>query len=167
MTSRAEKMDFPENSFDVITACQCIWYLEHSVTAPEFAHMLKSGGSFLILYMGWLPFADRIAEKSEALILKYNPAWTGGGDTKRPIRVPDVYMDYFDLVSRAEFYVDIPFTREGWHGRMRACRGIGASMTDAERSAWEKEHYGMLMHMAPERFTVKHYIAIAELRVKK
>ena len=34
----------------------------------------------------------------------------------------------FNLVSQEEFRVDVPFTRETWHGRMRACRGVGASM---------------------------------------
>lgn len=57
-------------SFDVITACQCIWYLNHKITAKKFSEILKANGSFLILYMGWLPFEDEIAGKSEELILK-------------------------------------------------------------------------------------------------
>ena len=51
-TSRAEEVSFPDNTFDVITASQCIWYFDHDITAPNFARMLKSKGKFLILYMG-------------------------------------------------------------------------------------------------------------------
>ena len=29
--AKAEDVSFPDNTFDVITACQCIWYLKHEV----------------------------------------------------------------------------------------------------------------------------------------
>ncbi|MBO4908029.1 MAG: class I SAM-dependent methyltransferase [Lachnospiraceae bacterium] len=166
-TSRSEEVSFPENTFDVITACQCIWYFDHDITAPNFAKMLKSGGKFLILYMGWLPFEDEIAGKSEEIILKYNPTWTGCGDTVHPVLVPDRYLEYFDLRSREEFRVDIPFTREGWHGRMRACRGVGASMSPETIAKWNDAHMKMLEENASEKFLVKHYVSIAVLDVKK
>ena len=70
------------------------------------------------------------------------------------------------LISE-EFRVDVPFTRAGWHGRMRACRGVGASMTTEELAMWDKEHEKMLAECAPERFMVKHYFSIAQLKVKK
>lgn len=166
-TCKAEDVDFPEDTFDVITACQCIWYPDHTITAPKFARMLKPGGKFLILYMGWLPYEDEIAGKSEEIILKYNSVWNGCGDVVQPVWVPDEYLEFFDLVSQEQFRVDIPFTREGWHGRMRACRGVGASMSPEELALWDKEHTKMLMENAPEKFMVKHYISIAELVVKK
>ena len=164
--SKAEDVSFPDSTFDVITACQCIWYFDHSVTAPQFARMLKSGGKFLILYMGWLPYEDEIAGKSEEIILKYNPKWSAYGDTVQPVWVPDQYLSFFDLLSQKEFRVDIPFTREGWHGRMRACRGVGASMSAEEVAAWDKEHMAMLERYSAENFMVKHYVSIAELQVK-
>ena len=105
--------------------------------------------------------------KSEALILKYNPGWTGCGDTKHPVWVPDEYLGYFDLVMHDEFYVNVPFTRESWHGRMRACRGVGASLSTEKLKSWDSEHREMLKRIAPEHFDVKHYIAIAELDVRK
>lgn len=75
---------------------------------------------------------DKIAEKSEAIILKHNPQWTSCGDTVHPVWVPDEYLEVFNLVSQEEFRVDVPFTRESWHGRMRACRGVGASMSSKQ-----------------------------------
>ncbi len=167
LVSGAEGVSFPENTFDVITASQCIWYFQHEVTAPQFAKMLKPGGHFLILYMGWLPEEDAIAGRSEEIILKYNPAWSGHGDYVHPVLVPDPYLEYFTLNSREQFRVDIPFTRETWQGRMRTSRGVGASLGPEELAAWEKEHMEMLEQNAPEQFQVKHYISIADLQVKK
>ena len=40
----AEETDFPDESFDVITACQCFWYFDHAKVVPELARMLKPGG---------------------------------------------------------------------------------------------------------------------------
>ncbi len=165
-TSKAEDVSFPKNTFDVITACQCIWYLNHDVTAPGFANMLKLGGRFLILYMGWLPYEDPIAQKSEEIILKYNPDWSGCGDTVHPVWVPDQYLTYFELMSQNEFRVDIQFSRQGWHGRMRACRGVEASMSPEQLDLWDKEHKEMLEKCAADNFSVNHYVSIAELQVK-
>ena len=116
--------------------------------------------------MGWLPYEDEVAGKSEEIILKYNPNWNGYGDTVHPVWVPEEYLTYFNLVSQKEFRVDVPFTRESWHGRMRACRGVGASMSPADLESWDKEHFHMLEAAAPESFAVKHYASIAELTVK-
>ncbi len=90
--------------------------------------------------MAWLPFEDRIAGASEELVLKYNPCWSGAGETRRPVFIPDEIKEYFDLVSHEEFDLKVPFTRTAWHGRMKACRGVGASMTETELAAWETEH---------------------------
>ena len=165
--SRSEEVSFPDNTFDVITACQCIWYFDHDITAPKFAAMLKPGGKFLILYMGWLPYEDDVAGKSEEIILKYNPGWNGCGDTVHHVLVPDQYLKFFELSSINEFRVDLPFTREGWHGRMRACRGVGASMSPETVAIWDKEHMEMLEKEAAETFMIKHYVSIAELKVNK
>lgn len=71
----AENMDFPDESFDVITACQCFWYFDHKETVSKFYRLLKPTGSILVLYMAWLPYEDKIAGASEELVLKYSPQW--------------------------------------------------------------------------------------------
>lgn len=162
-TCSAEEIEYPENTFDVITACQCIWYPDHIILAPKFSKILKPGGKFLILYMAWLPFEDIIAGKSEEIILKYNPNWTGAGEIRKPMWVPDEYLEYFDITHREEFDVKIPFTRDSWHGRMRACRGVGASLAEDALMKWDKEHRDMLEQNASEEFEVLHFISLAEL----
>ncbi|MBC5580355.1 methyltransferase domain-containing protein [Anaerofilum sp. BX8] len=160
----AENMDFPDESFDVITACQCFWYFDHKETVSKFYRMLRPSGRILVLYMAWLPYEDKIAGASEELVLKYSPQWSGAGEMIRPILIPDRYLEKFELVYHEEYPLRVPFTRESWNGRMKACRGIGASLTGAEVAAWEQEHKKLLRKIAPAEFTVLHYGAIAELK---
>ena len=161
-----EEIDFPEESFDVITACQCFWYFDHERVMPKLAAILKQDGKLLILYMAWLPFEDEIAGKSEGIVLKYSPNWTGAGETRHPIWIPDVAYEYFELEDHEEYDVKVPFTKESWHGRMRACRGVGASLPGEELAKWDEEHRKMLDEIAPEQFDVLHYAALAVLRKK-
>lgn len=161
----AEELDFAEGTFDVITACQCFWYFDHENVMPKLYHMLKPNGRILILYMAWLPFEDMIAGESEKLVLKYSPKWSGAGETRHPIFIPDCYKERFELVYHEEYPLKVNFTRESWNGRMKACRGVGASLSEEEIHSWEQEHIRLLNEIAPAQFDVLHYGAIAELKV--
>lgn len=163
-TLATEEIDFPDSSFDVITACQCFWYLNHEQVMPDFFRMLKPDGRILVLYMAWLPFEDRIANASEKLVLKYNPKWSGANERIHPISIPGCYHKRFELVYHEEYLLNVHFTRESWNGRMKACRGIGASLTENRIAAWEQEHLKLLAEIAPAEFDILHYGAIAELK---
>lgn len=159
----AEEFDFPDGIFDVITACQCFWYFDHKRLLPNLCRMLKPRGKLLVLYMAWLPNEDRIAGESERLVLKYSPEWSGAGENVHPIYIPECYFGRFELAYHEEYLLGVPFTRESWNGRMKACRGVGASLSESEITQWEHEHIALLNAIAPEKFDVKHYAAIAEL----
>ncbi|MBP5267824.1 MAG: class I SAM-dependent methyltransferase, partial [Ruminococcus sp.] len=82
------------------------------------------------------------------------------------IAVPAAYLEYFDVEASGEFLLPVHFTRESWNGRIRACRGIGASsLTEEEKSSWEKEHLAMLVAY-PQEFDIKHYAAYVVLKKK-
>ena len=161
-----ENIDLPMESFDVITACQCFWYFDHERVMSKLAELLKANGKLLILYMAWLPFDDAIAGKSEELVLKYSPNWSGAGETRHPIWIPDVAYDYFEMEEHEEYDLMVPFTKESWHGRMKACRGVGASLSGEELAKWDEEHRKLLDEIAPEQFDVSHYAALAVLKKK-
>lgn len=166
ITSSAEKLDFENGSFDVITACQCYWYFDNKITAPLFSKLLKPGGKVAFMVMNWLPYEDEIAKKSEDLVLKYNPVWTGAGETFHPINLSDEYNEFFDVDTMCEFRIPIHFTKDGWNGRMKACRGVGASsLTQQQIADWEKEHLEMLSEY-PDEFDIMHYAAFAVLKKK-
>ena len=164
-TVSAEEMHFPDETFDVLTACQCFWYFDHKKVAPEFHRILKKDGRLVIVYMAWLPYEDPIAGKSEELVIKYSPNWTGAGETRHPIHVKDVMFDYFEMEEHEEYDVMVPFTKESWHGRMFACRGVGASLSPDELAKWDAEHR-MLLSAYPDEFEVLHYAAITVLKRK-
>lgn len=166
ITAATEDIDFPDESFDIITACQCFWYFDHNKVTSKLSRMLKKDGRLLLLYMAWLPFEDEIAGASENLVLKYSPNWSGAGETMHPISVPECVLDEFTVAFHEEYKVQIPFTREAWNGRMKACRGVGASLSPAELVRWEKEHKALLREIAAEEFMIKHYIAMLELKKK-
>ena len=160
----AEDLEFMDGSFDVITACQCFWYFNHETIMPKLERFLKKDGRILVLYMAWLPFEDKIAGESEKLVLKYSPNWSGAFETMHPIEIPKCYEEKFELVYHEEYKLNVRFTRESWNGRMKACRGVGASLTPEEIEKWEKEHIKLLEEIAPEQFDILHYAAIAELK---
>lgn len=164
-----EELDFPDESFDVITACQCFWYFDHAKILPMLHKFLRPDGRLVILYMAWLPFEDEIAGASEALVLRYSPDWSGAGERVHPIDIPEVAYDFFALEHHEEYRLDVPFTRQSWHGRMKACRGVGASLSDEQLADWEREHWKMLGEKLKGRneiFEVKHYAALAVLKKK-
>ncbi|MCL2004334.1 MAG: class I SAM-dependent methyltransferase [Oscillospiraceae bacterium] len=165
----AENFDFPDNSFDVVTACQCFQYFDRAAALPRIHRALKDGGHFCILFMVWITGESEIARRGEELVLKYNPAWTGGGDNARYIpaaETPGWAAEWYETANAEGFDVHLTFTRESWHGRMKACRGIGASSLTAEEIAqWEKEHTEYLRSM-PEPFDIPHFVTILNLRKK-
>lgn len=161
----AEEIDFPENTFDVVTACQCFFYFDQEKLLPKLSRMLKPGGRLAVLYMAWLPYEDPIAGASEELVLKYNPQWSGAGETRHPLAAPEE-SELFELEHAEIFDLKVPFTRESWNGRMKACRGIGASLPEEKIQAFETEHLKLLSKIAPETFEVLHYAAFRIMRVK-
>ncbi|MGN0474335.1 MAG: class I SAM-dependent methyltransferase [Acutalibacteraceae bacterium] len=166
MASPAEKINFPAETFDAVTACQCFAYFNHAVLAPQISSVLKPGGRFAILYMAWLPYEDKIAAASEELVLKYSPSWNGCGETRRLIGVPSEYEKYFEVESREMFDLSVPFTRETWNGRMKSCRGIGASLSEEDVAKFEREHMALLESIAPSEFEILHYAAVTILQKK-
>ncbi len=97
----------------------------------------------------------------------FSPGWSGARQIRQPIRIPDCVYDSFEMVSHEEYDILVPFTRETWHGRMKACRGVGASLTKEELANWEAEHMKLMEQLAPEEFEVLHHAALAELKVKE
>ncbi|MBQ8965773.1 class I SAM-dependent methyltransferase [Ruminococcus sp.] len=164
--SSSEEIDFPDDTFDVVTACQCFWYFDHSVLAPKLSRILKKGGKLVVLYMAWLPFEDEIAGKSEEIVLKYSPNWTGAGETRHHSFIAPEVLEYFTQTDAELYDIKVPFTRDSWHGRMKACRGVGASLPPEELAKWEVEHRAF-METVPENFEILHTADIVVLENMK
>jgi len=149
----AEQSDLPAHAFDAITACMCFWYFDPAYIVPEIRRLVKPGGIFVKIYMSWLQ-EDPIAARSHALVKRLNPNWTSGSPT-----VKDLATHYFDDPVKDSFIADLSFTRESWHGRLLACRGVKGSMDEDTFTRFEDGHRALLEDL-PEPFTVRHKIFI-------
>ena len=125
----AENTGFEDNTFDVVTAVQCFQYFNADKATKEIRRVLKPDGLFCKIFMDWLPFEDEVIGEMENLVLKYSPDWSGAGETIHPINIPKCYEEKFDLIYHNEYPLKVYFTRESWNGRMKACRGVGASLS--------------------------------------
>ena len=164
VVSAAEDIDFKEKSFDTVTACQCFMYFNVPVVMPVIHRVLKDGGHFCIMFMDWIPDKSDIAKQSENLVLRYNPSWTGAKMRRSDIVVPEDIRGLFEVEDSLVFDVNVSFTRESWNGRMKACRGIGASaLSPDEIAAFEAEHMAYLASV-PEKFDIPHHVTIINLR---
>jgi SAM-dependent methyltransferase len=152
----SEAQPFPDATFDCITAMQCWLYFDQEKTVAEVKRLLKPGGVLAIAHFSWLPRLDPIAHASEQLVLKFNPQW-GGKDWDGV--VPPVYYGldkHFPLAAMFWYDEAIPFTRESWRGRMRACRGTGATLAPDQLAQFDREHDALLKSIAPDEFTILH-----------
>ncbi len=155
----AEQSPYPNACFDAVTANQCWFYFDAPRAIQDVKRMLRPGGLLAVSYFSALPRQDTVVRESERLVLEFNPQWTGkdwNGDVS-----PVAKWAERDFTPKAMFWFDaaIPFTRESWAGRMRACRGIGASLSMDEVRAFDAAHVSLLERIAPERFTVLHRLS--------
>lgn len=152
----AERLPWDEPTYDVVTANQCWLYFDKRQVIRELRRVLKPQGLVVSSHFCWLPRLDDIARRSEELVLEFNPEWSGADWAGVIPPSPEKMAQDFDV--RAMFYYDepIPFTRESWRGRFRACRGVGTTLRASEVKAFDAAHDELLRRTAPESFTVLH-----------
>jgi SAM-dependent methyltransferase len=159
LVSPAEVNPFADHSFDIISASQCFVYFDKAKWIPEAKRLLKPGGKVVIVFFQWLPLEDKISGASEKLVLKHNPDWTAHSLQGHV----DIYEDWalhnFRQTALFVYDEDIHFTREVWRGRIRALRGIGASLTPEQVAAFDKEHDEMLKNSFGDEFIIPHRIS--------
>jgi SAM-dependent methyltransferase len=152
----AESLPWTEPTFDVVTANQCWLYFDKAKVVDELRRVLSPGGLVVTSHFSWLPRQDEIARRSEQLVLEFNPDWSASDWAGAIPPCPQWAESIFDV--KAMFYYDEPiaFTRESWCGRIRACRGIGATLSKTDAAAFDAAHHALLCRTAPESFTVLH-----------
>ncbi len=151
-----EDLPASDGSVDVVTASQCWWYVDEAAALEEVRRVLRPGGWFVLCHLNWLIVDGGVAEASEQLVLAHNPAWEGAGmDGRVPVRPgwPQLELQGFFVYDE-----DIPYTHEGWRGRMRACRGVSATRSDDEVAAFDAEHAALLATRFPDPLLVPHRI---------
>jgi len=160
----AEKTGLPDRSFAAITASMCWGYFDITRMKIEVPRLLRPGGLLLVSTLIWELGADGIIGLTDKLIAKYNPESRRGGHSRvwnaHGEVVPDWSQRWLRLKTFHEFRADLPFSRESWRGRMRACRWIGAALPQEQTEAFDREHAALLERVAPARFMIPHRITI-------
>jgi 2-polyprenyl-3-methyl-5-hydroxy-6-metoxy-1,4-benzoquinol methylase len=155
-----EDIDFAPQSFDAVTANQCWLYFDLKKLLPRIAKILKPGGQLIPSHFSYLALKDSVAHFSDELVLKFNPKWNAAFiDYDNYEKLYWQWSQtYTNWNRRAGFFFDaaIPFTREGWRGRMRTCRGVGAAVDLSIVDSYDRELKVYLDKNVPERFTVLH-----------
>lgn len=159
----AEKLDFADNSFDIVIAVQCWSYLDTAKVIPEIKRVLKPGGELVIAFMSWLPDENEIVKKSFDTVHEFNPSWNGY-DHRTEITVPKWTEGNFSMTTFHAFDADIKFTSESWNGRMKASRGVGATLSPSEVEAFSKKHLEMLENNFGKEFDIKHEVVIMKFK---
>jgi cyclopropane fatty-acyl-phospholipid synthase-like methyltransferase len=155
-TCAAEDAKFPPQSFDIISCGQSWLYFDTQRMIPLVKTWLQPGGKLVLTYLSWLPRKDPIARASEQVILRYNPHWSDA-DFPGSWTIQHAWARQdFRLVTYHAYEEGIPFTRDSWRGRIRACRGIGAVLRPEEVARFDQEHDGLLRQIAPDTFTILH-----------
>ncbi|MDP9130810.1 MAG: class I SAM-dependent methyltransferase [Candidatus Binatota bacterium] len=162
----AEDADFPDAPLDVISAGQSWLYFDQSVMIPKVLRLLKPDGCVVLTHLLWLPLQDSIAQQSEALVLQHNPDWKGAGYTGEMPPILAWTREHFDLRAFLMLYEPLAFTHETWRGRIRACRGVGASLSASEVERFDVEHRKLLEAIAPASFEVLHQMTLHVYRKK-
>ncbi len=155
----AEATGFEDDSFDIVTAAQCFQYFQPEKAAQEIRRVLKPHGLFCKIFMDWLPQEDPLIGEMERLVLRYNPAWSGYGFDHYRYCYPEWAEGRFDIDTIHSYRTYLQFSKENWIGRVRSCRGIGASLSPETAAAFEKE-YRQLLEAYTEPLQLLHEIHI-------
>ena len=122
----------------------------------------------VIIWMVWLPSECKIAEETEKLILKYNPNWTGAGFQRS---TDNKFMEFLPEILETEeilnYTEDLEFNYETWAGRIRACRGVSASLSENDVIDFNNKHIELLKNITKEPFKILHEIRIGIYKLKQ
>lgn len=156
----AENTGFEDNTFDVVTAVQCFQYFNADKATKEIRRVLKPDGLFCKIFMDWLPFEDEVIGEMENLVLKYSHDWNGCGFEKFRYSYPDWAENGFNIETIHSYDVGLEFSKEEWIGRIKSCRGVGASLSKERITEFENEYRKRFEKYDTDLLKLKHQIHI-------
>ena len=168
IASPAEGLEFPNESFDCVSASMCWGYLNQDILVPKIKRWLKKNGVLLITSLTWTAEDNPVALKTEELLKSYNPDWRKDKSKGTEQKIVDEgLVEEFELLTYHKFKHDLPFTLESWRGRIRACKGMGACYPAEVVQQFDQELEKALQPMVKGKFFITHNITIRIYGVKE
>lgn len=159
VTGRAERTGLPDAAYDLVTAGQCWWWFNAAEALHEIRRVLVPGGRLVIGSFSYLPLPGNVAARTEDLVLKHNPDWPKAGwHGIHPEQVEALDRGGFGDIESFSYDVTVPFTHEGWRGRVRTCNGVGAAMSAEAVERFDGELAGVLAAEFPSTLRVPHRV---------
>lgn len=164
----AESTGLEAGAWDVVSVGQA-WHWFHRVrAATEARRLLVPGGALLLAHFDWIVRPGNVAEVTETLVRRHNPAWPspalclGDGFGLYGRWLEDMAAAGFTELETFSFDMDVPYTHEGWRGRVRASAGVGAALPEVEVRRFDEDLAGELQRVAPGGpFVVPHRVFAA------
>lgn len=155
----AEATGLTSGAYDVVTVGQCWWWFDEGAALTEVERLLVVGGRLIICSFSYLPLEGSVAGATEDLILKHNPGWPKAGwRGVHPEQVAALDRAGFERVESFSFTVEVPFTHEGWRGRIRTCNGVGSALGAEEVERFDTDLESMLTERFPGGLSVAHRV---------
>jgi SAM-dependent methyltransferase len=152
VVGKAEETGLPSAAFDLVTAACCWHWFDRPRAGLEALRLLKPGGWLVICSQNWFPLGDNLVARTEALVQRHNPKWPYGGlDGMTPFAVHDLRTAGFQSIESLSVDFALPYSHEGWRGRMRASAGVAGSLAPDQVAAFDAELAAMLARDFPEQ----------------
>ena len=149
---KAEDTGLPSAQFDLVTAATCWHWFDRRKASAEVLRLLKPGGWLVICSQDWLPLAGNVVARTESIVQRHNPKWPWDGlDGLKPGHVRDLRAAGFQSIESFSVDFEIPYTHEGWRGRMRASAGVSGSLAPEPVKVFDEELTDMLARDFPQQ----------------
>ncbi|HEY1602159.1 MAG TPA: methyltransferase domain-containing protein [Pirellulales bacterium] len=158
--AKSEALPLESATQDVITAGQCWHWFDRTTAAAEARRVLTADGLLVIAHFDWLPLAGSPVEATEKLIERCNPDWHfGGSHGCYPQWLPGVSAAGFTEIETFSFDHMVPYSHEGWRGRIRASAGVAATLSEIDVIRFDQELAQLLAEQFPQDpLTIPHRV---------
>jgi SAM-dependent methyltransferase len=151
LRARSEATGLADAAFDLVCAGTCWHWFDKTAAAREAHRLLALGAWLVVAAMDWRSQPGNVVAATSQLIRQHNPDWWSNDQLGFRFEwAEDLSSVGLVIVDRLQFDHSVPYTHEGWRGRIRASAGVSASLAPAAVDAFDREHAELLRSQFPQ-----------------